>query len=117
MVISSEKIAAGRFFVAERDDQILGYLAVYRQDNEIMELDDLFIAPEAMGLGVGRALFQYAVDLAESLGFLYLELDADPFAEPFYRHMGAYGMCFKQSEIYPERLLPRMRYDLTPKNI
>ena len=52
-------------------------------------LDDLFVAPEAMGLGLGRLLLTRLRGHALAAGHRQLTLDADPFAAGFYRRQGA----------------------------
>jgi GNAT superfamily N-acetyltransferase len=54
-----------------------------------IELEHLWVLPERMGAGVGRALFEHAVRTAASLGAGVVGIEADPNAEGFYRRMGA----------------------------
>ena len=54
-----------------------------------LELEHLWVLPEHMGAGVGRALFDHAVRRAASLNAEVLEIESDPNAEGFYRRMGA----------------------------
>lgn len=112
LVLSPEKIASGHVYVAEEDGQVLGYLALNALEGEMIELDDLFVSPEAMSNGVGRRLWDQAVKVGRDLGYCCMEWDADPFAEPFYRHMGAYAVGFTKSTYFAERILPRMAFDL-----
>jgi GNAT superfamily N-acetyltransferase len=76
------------------------------------ELEFLFVDPSAMGQGVGRHLFTWAVDHARSKGARRLGIDSDPFAEPFYLHMGATRVGTAPSGSIPGRLLPRLDLDL-----
>jgi GNAT superfamily N-acetyltransferase len=52
-------------------------------------LEHLWVTPEHMGTGVGRALFEHAVRRAASMGAETLKIEADPNAEGFYLRMGA----------------------------
>ena len=72
------------------------------------ELYRLFIAPEAMGQGVGAALFRWAADYARATGAIRLGLDADPYATPFYEKMGCVQVGEVPSQTWPDRMLPRM---------
>jgi ribosomal protein S18 acetylase RimI-like enzyme len=45
--------------------------------------------PKRIGRGIGRALFDHAVRRAASLGAGSVRIEADPYAEGFYRRMGA----------------------------
>ena len=75
-------------------------------------LHDLWVEPEAIGRGVGRRLWDAAVDRARSGGATAMELDADPNAAGFYERMGARQVGETPSSIIPGRSLPRMRVDL-----
>ena len=53
------------------------------------ELEHFWIAPARMGKGVGRALFEDAVERCRAIGAQRLWITADPNAEGFYQRMGA----------------------------
>ncbi|MBK8022518.1 MAG: GNAT family N-acetyltransferase [Chloroflexi bacterium] len=112
MLVTPEKIAAEDVYVYERGGVVMGYVALCHLDDETLELDDLFVAPEGIGHGIGRVLWEQAVAVGRRLGCRWMVWDADPFAEPFYRHMGAHSVGFAQSAYYPERILPKMVYAL-----
>jgi GNAT superfamily N-acetyltransferase len=104
-------------FLALVDDQIAGFYALRRwhyepHEDGAAELDYLFIAPEYMGLGVGRALFGHAVKVARAMGYRTLIIIADPNAEAFYAKMGAVTYHGMPSDIQAGRVLPLMRYSL-----
>ena len=78
---------------------------------EVCVLEDLWVDPEAMGRGVGRALFERACTRARELGASRLEWEAEPNAVGFYERMGArYLRNGKQSEW--GRILPVLGIDL-----
>ena len=53
------------------------------------ELEHFWVAPTQMGAGVGRALFEHAVERCRAIGVRRLWINADPNAERFYERMGA----------------------------
>ena len=53
------------------------------------ELEHFWIAPARMGKGVGRALFEHAVERCRAIGARRLWITADPNAEGFYQRLGA----------------------------
>jgi GNAT superfamily N-acetyltransferase len=53
------------------------------------ELEHFWVAPARMGAGVGRALFEHAVERCRAIGARRLWINADPNAEGFYQRMGA----------------------------
>lgn len=53
------------------------------------ELEHFWVLPARMGAGVGRRLFEHAVECCRAIGVPRLWINADPNAEGFYRRMGA----------------------------
>jgi GNAT superfamily N-acetyltransferase len=56
---------------------------------EICWLEDLWVAPSAMGRGIGRRLFERAAGIGRERGCTRMEWDAEPNAVGFYERMGA----------------------------
>ncbi|OKI87605.1 GNAT family N-acetyltransferase [Micromonospora sp. CB01531] len=110
LTLTPADVATRQVAVAERDGTVVGLLVLGGIPPEL-ELDMLFVDPPAIGTGVGRVLFDHAVATARAAGAHALWLDADPDAEPFYRHVGAVpaGTAVSPST---GRTLPRLRYDL-----
>lgn len=104
--ISAATIRDGHVVVAERDGAVAGY---YRITGEPPhgELADLFLEPEAIGIGLGRTLWDHAVASARSTGLHTLTLESDPHAEGFYLRMGAERIG--EREVAPGRVLPILR--------
>lgn len=75
-------------------------------------LDKLFVAPEAMGKGVGAALCESAKKTAHAKGAHQMTVTSDPQAEPFYLKMGATRVGEKPSEAIPGRYLPYLAFTL-----
>jgi predicted N-acetyltransferase YhbS len=90
---------------------VLGFYG-FEPEAEGVGLDYMFVEPDAMGEGVGRALWQHAVATARALGHPALIVVADPNAEGFYRRMGAQPAGARPSELDPARLLPVLRFPL-----
>jgi len=74
--------------VAERDGRVVAWASVVMR-GEVAWLDDLWVEPAAMGLGVGRELFERAAERARELGATRLEWEAEPNALGFYERLGA----------------------------
>jgi GNAT superfamily N-acetyltransferase len=107
LTLHADHLATNRTVVAEQDRRLLG-VASLEGAPPVGELGMLFVAPEAIGHGVGSVLYRHVLATARGLGFTRLELDADPNAEPFYRAMGAEVVGTSPSGSIPGRLLPRM---------
>jgi GNAT superfamily N-acetyltransferase len=111
--MSEASIAEGRVLVALDDaGRIVGTVSVGR-DGDAAELALMFVEPEAMGGGIGRILFEAAVDLARTLGYRRMTILADLNAAPFYERMGARFLRNEPSDAIPGRFLPFYEVDLT----
>jgi len=111
MTVKVEAILTRPHYVAEIDGAVVGFYGFEPEDDGI-GLDYLFVAPEAIGGGVGRALWAHAVETARALGHENLIVVSDPNAEGFYRRMGARPIGARPSDLEPGRLLPLLRYPL-----
>jgi GNAT superfamily N-acetyltransferase len=83
-----DDVAARRAVVADRDGLVVG-MATLEGDPPDGRLGLLFVEPDAIGRGVGRALYGHVLREAGRLGFVRVEIESDPHAEAFYRAMGA----------------------------
>lgn len=71
------------------------------------ELEHFWIVPTRMGTGLGRALFEHAVERCRAIGARRLWINADPNAEGFYERMG--GRRVGEVPSTPAgRMLPRL---------
>ena len=100
------------FGVAEIDGAHAG-VALVEVTGEEAELLVLFVDPPFIGQGVGARLFAWAVGAARERGALWLKIEADPNAVPFYLSQGAVEKAMKPSQIFPGRMLPMLELDLT----
>jgi len=75
-------------FVAEHDGRVVGWAAAMFA-GDIWWLDDLWVVPEAMLVGIGTRLFQHAAALGRGRGATRMEWEAEPNALGFYEKMGA----------------------------
>jgi N-acetylglutamate synthase-like GNAT family acetyltransferase len=114
LTFTPEFIANHEVFVAVVNEAIAGCCALVVNES-LAELEHMWIYPEQMGRGVGRALFEHTTRRAAELGLNELELSADPNAELFYERMGAKRIGEVPAEMFGHaRVLPRMRVDLHP---
>jgi GNAT superfamily N-acetyltransferase len=109
LTITSDFIQNWPVLIAESENQILGFSALLGEENKRL-LDHLWVEPGKMGLGVGRRLFDAAVEHARALGWRNFDIIADPYAEPFYLRMGAKRIGEVESKIQKGLFLPLLRY-------
>src|ERR1043166_446580 len=112
LTIRAEFIAAHVAWRATEEERVVGFYLL-TNESDGLHLDHLWIVPDAMGRGIGRALFEHAVEQALQLGQRTLKIEADPNAEGFYIRMGARRVGAAVTEIEgPPRELPLLLYDL-----
>jgi GNAT superfamily N-acetyltransferase len=109
--LDARDVADHEVWVLEVDGAVGGWHRVTLH-GERAELEDLWLEPSLIGTGLGRLLFEHAVDIAASAGATRLEWDAEPYAEGFYRAMCGEEIGRSQSAAEPGRTLPRMRLAL-----
>jgi GNAT superfamily N-acetyltransferase len=84
------------------------------QTGRKFELEHLWVSPDWIGSGVGRLLFEHAMNKAASRGAKRVEIEADPNAEGFYLRMGARRVGENVYEIEGHRrVLPLMVVELS----
>lgn len=108
LTFGPDDVARRHFVVAELGGLVVGFYSI---DGEppVGELGNMWVRPSEIGTGLGRILWQDAMAAAAAAGIEYLEIDADPNAEGFYRKMGAQRVGETPSGSIPGRMLPRMR--------
>ena len=85
--VTAEQLVNQPAFVAETD-RVVGFYTL-RLHDDLCELDNLWVLPETMRHGYGRALLAHAVDTARSRRASVIHIDADPNALEFYSSCGA----------------------------
>jgi GNAT superfamily N-acetyltransferase len=108
LTFSPDEVARRHLVVADLGGLVAGF---YTVDGEppVGELGNLWVRPSEIGTGLGRLLWQHAMAAAAAAGFEYLDIDAEPNAEGFYRKMGAERVGQTPSGSIPGRMLPQMR--------
>jgi GNAT superfamily N-acetyltransferase len=114
LAISAESVLVRPTFVAELDGRIVGFYSL-TPSASAWEIDNLWVAPECMGRGFGRALVSHALQTAAAGGASSVLVDADPNAEPFYVACGAkqVGEVPAPIEGQPDRVRPQLVFAVT----
>jgi len=105
------------FVVAESTATIVGFYATRRLSDTDYELEALFVDPEHIGSGVGRALIQHAVDALQQEQAATLSVLGDPHAEAFYVAAGARKVGMQASGSIPGRELPLFEIALNGRKL
>lgn len=108
LTISESTIASEFVYVLEEESDIIGFFC-FDVNGDKSELDDLFIVPEFIGKGYGRLLWNSILEKAKELGISEFTIDSDPYAEGFYKKMGAIRIGEIASTVFKDRKLPLMK--------
>ena len=116
LTLDPDAMAAGRAMAGWRGEAPLGVAQISEPHEDergrAMALDLLFIAPNAIGTGLGRRLYNWALDQARAAGAERLDILSDPNAAPFYTAMGAVLAEERPSKVVPGRTLPVLHHRL-----
>ena len=105
LTVTRELLSSRTVRVAEDAGAIVGFHGVTR-DGDDFELAWLFVAPEAMGRGIGAALLADAGAVTRAAGGSTLVIAADPNAVGFYERAGARAFGEIPSDSIAGRVLP-----------
>jgi ribosomal protein S18 acetylase RimI-like enzyme len=112
LTIAPSRIVQDQIFCAEVDGKVVGFYALAKHRNK-GHLQHLWVLPAFMGRGVGRALFEHAIEQGRDCGFEAILLESDPNAAGFYLRMGAHRLGTVTSELEGvDRELPVFAYEL-----
>ncbi|HEX2697624.1 MAG TPA: GNAT family N-acetyltransferase [Anaerolineales bacterium] len=99
-------------WVAANGGQQVGFYTLQEKDGHAW-LDNLFIKPEYMGQGIGKTLFNHAIEVSRQHGHILLRWESDPNATGFYEKLGARKIGERRSEVDGQsRRLPIMEINL-----
>ena len=87
-----ERLRPQSVFVAERDDRIVGFMTLTTDG----VIDFAFVAPDVIGQGVAKALYDAVLSEAVGRGLDRLRADASHLARPFFERQG-WGVVRRQS--------------------
>lgn len=78
-----EKAKKRKFFVAEINKKVVGYLSIKRN-----ELRSFYVDPNYQGKGIGRKLFERYKKEAIKRGYKTLSVQSSYYAVPIYKSLG-----------------------------
>ena len=112
MTITPKYIETHEAWVVMINEQPAGYYSFAETEGKHW-LDNLWILPDHIGQGLGRALFQHALERCKTQNIHSLLIEADPNAQNFYEKMGARKVYEHRTEIDgAPRVLPIMEINL-----
>jgi GNAT superfamily N-acetyltransferase len=111
LTLTPELIDAEQVYLIEDGGRPVGFYTLVKWAADI-ELGHFFVDPPSIGRGVGRALWDDALERAAELGYARLLIQSDPNAEGFYLKLGAERIGEVPSAVWPGRKLPLLVYPL-----
>lgn len=112
LTVTEEMFDQWTIFKYMDETKIVGFCILnLNEDSPKAILEFLFVHPKFIGKRIGARLLRHAVYLASSKGRKVMNLEADPYAEPFYTKHGFQIVGKTQSSI-PNRFLPIMEKEL-----
>ena len=109
LTINPEIIRSRDFYVGRINEEIVFFYSIRQLSENRFELEDCWVAPQHIGQGYGRILFEHLISRLRSLECSKLLIEAGPHAEGFYRKMGAIRIGEKPSKI-EGRMMPMLEY-------
>jgi GNAT superfamily N-acetyltransferase len=109
LTITPARIDTETVWVAVGAGEVVGFSALLVEGEEA-ELTDLFVDPDHIGSGVGRALWGRTVATCREMGARRIRIEADPHAEQWYLSRGAVRVGEALSGSIPGRMLPLLEY-------
>jgi len=88
LTVTPGYLEANDCWVAEVDGKTVGWFSLVAIPDGFL-LDNFFLLPAHIGSGVGRLMWEEAVQRAQDQGAKRMTLEADPNAAGFYDRMGA----------------------------
>lgn len=83
-----EKEKEHMHMAAYEDERILGCCMLVKEDPETVRLRQMAVVNDVQGKGIGRALMQFAENLARDRGYRRITMHARKNAVGFYERMG-----------------------------
>lgn len=101
---SADYFEKNESWTAEIDGRPIAFYTLQEKNNNAW-IENLWVFPDYMGMGIGKALFLHALSCSRQKGHLILQLESDPNAVSFYEKM---GMIKVGESNYPIENQPRI---------
>lgn len=112
LTFSPEHLEKYEGWVALVENVPVGFFILMEKNGNAW-IEDLWVLPDYIGQGIGKALFRYARDMALQRGYRRLQLEADPHAVGFYEKMGMNKIGERRADLDGQpRALPLMELQL-----
>lgn len=111
LTVTLNQIGRHRVRVAEAVGELVGFSSLRVSDGKA-SVENLFVRPGFIGMGVGHLLMRELLDYSRRHGIPLVQVEADPNAAEFYESEG-FSLCGEvPSGSIPGRMLPLMEQRL-----
>ncbi len=111
LTITKDYIITNKVFKMSFGNQLKGYYSYIEQEDEVIELDSIFLHPNIIGKGYGTVLMNDFLKKMKEDNFEKVRLYAEPKTENFYIKFGFKTVGKIKSSI-PNRFLPVMELNI-----
>jgi ribosomal protein S18 acetylase RimI-like enzyme len=110
LTVTLEQVQNNTIFVCELQGEIVGFIGISAEANRA-EIEHLWVLPEFMGRGIGRALFKHALEWCRANAIDKLKVVSEPNAQGFYQALG--GKVVGEESLIPQpRVLPVLQFSI-----
>lgn len=107
LTITEKYIEENQVYKLMHAKNITGFFSIVLHENNVAEIDYLFIYPKYIGFGYGKMLIEACIQKSMELNATKIIVDVDPHAESFYKYFGFNTYNLLESSI-KNRFLPQM---------
>ncbi len=111
LTLTAELIDTGEVHLIENGEGAIGFYSLLHWNSDV-ELGHFFVDPGYIRQGVGKLLWDDAVERSVALGYGRLIIESDPNAEGFYVKLGAERIGEVPSRAQAGRFLPLLFFPL-----
>ena len=112
LTISADYISSNEVWMMTDKEKPIAFYALSQNEDD-WELGHLWVLPDHIGKGIGKQLYNHALERCKLLNIPTLKIYADPNAQTFYEKMGAKKISEHHSDLFgEERVLPIMEIKL-----
>lgn len=97
------------------DDKLIGFFGIVKEDY-ISTLDYFYIAPDYIGKGYGKKMWQFMREVCIENHINQIEFVTSPEAGSFYNACGAVNTDIVESLVIKGRMIPKFRYKIEPSS-
>lgn len=115
LTITPDYLKDATVFVAPPEGPVAGMVAITVGEHG-PEIEHLWVAPDAQGRGIGRALVEHVIGVGKRRGWEEYRVVSDPYAEAFYLRMGATRIGEEAAPVLRlDRWLPVLALPIRPE--